>query len=624
MSGYYRVDLQKGYVNQPSQHPSLCDSSEGLIDYASTLEGPLAADLFCGAGGLSLGLDRAGIRTVIGVDHDDYALDTFRSLFGGLSLKADLSADSVIEEISDTMLKAGITVIAGGPPCQPFSRAGRATIRNLVRQGIRDPHDHRRDLWQSFLEIVSRVQPLAVIIENVPDMALADEGLILRLIVADLESQGYSVEARLIDAWRYGVPQHRQRLIVVALAEGKQFSWPEEVETHPTVDDAISDLPPLEGGWAEAGPAGWHQYEGPRTPLQVWARRGVEASDEGRIYDHVTRSVREDDREIFASMDHETRYSDIDPELRRYRDDIFDDKYKRLSGSDLSRTIIAHIAKDGYGFIHPHQHRTISIREAARLQTFPDRVRFAGPPTAQLRQIGNAVPPLLGEAIGRAVVASLGESSRRPLSTTEVSETLATWYRDNGALGLPWLEGESEWAIRLGGALLRSGDPPYLVNPIWAVVRTITRAHDVVEQRDDLRRLAAQPSRREDLERVIVAAQSASSGAPYKEDAAWRLAHLASQSSDRNILYTSGGVLRVVARTTGTNVDRENQGSDGRILAARMVGVEPLAREANLALLVIAQNVCLPVGPRCGECPLEPECAYAAEAHLQMPLVLGG
>ena len=98
-------------------------------------------------------------------------------------------------------------------------------------------------------------------------------------------------------------------------------------------------------------------------------------------------------------------------ELKRYRDDIFDDKYKRLDADDLSRTITAHIAKDGYWYIHPEQNRTLTIREAARIQTFPDHFRFAGPPTAAFRQIGNAVPPRLARAIGAAVPTILREGA---------------------------------------------------------------------------------------------------------------------------------------------------------------------------------------------------------------------
>ena len=108
-------------------------------------------------------------------------------------------------------------------------------------------------------------------------------------------------------------------------------------------------------------------------------------------------------------MDAKTRYSDLPEDMRRYRADIFDDKYKRLEENGLSRTITAHIAKDGYWYIHPRENRTLTVREAARLQTFPDRYRFAGPPSAAFRQIGNAVPPFVGEQLGVAIRGSLDE-----------------------------------------------------------------------------------------------------------------------------------------------------------------------------------------------------------------------
>jgi hypothetical protein len=169
--------------------------------------------------------------------------------------------------------------------------------------------------------------------------------------------------------------------------------------------------------------------------------------------------------------------------------------------------------------------------------------------------------------------------------------------------------------------LLKPGDPSYLVEPVWAAIRTVSSPEDVIERAPELRRLANKPSRKDDLDRLIAAASAAADDRGFKEDASWRLALVASPSSDRSILYTGKGILRVVARVTGTTVDRDNQGSDGRILAARMVGVEE-SRDANLALLVIGQSLCLPVSPRCGECPLHESCAYAGDAHLQMPLEL--
>ena len=241
--------------------------------------------------------------------------------------------------------------------------------------------------------------------ENVPDMALDREMFILRSMVFELELLGYSVQERVIDAWRYGVPQFRQRLILVAIRDGGEFEWPTE-------DPAQGDR-----GERHLRPAARSPVAGDRkverrdgSNTRVRARRSsgrcaraCRSGDDSKVFDHITRPVREDDARAFELLDSESRYSDLPEHLKRYRDDIFDDKYKRLSGDDVSRTITAHIAKDGYWYIHPEQNRTLTVREAARIQTFPDWFRFAGPPSAAFRQIGNAVPPRLGYAIGSAV-----------------------------------------------------------------------------------------------------------------------------------------------------------------------------------------------------------------------------
>ena len=140
-------------------------------------------------------------------------------------------------------------------------------------------------------------------------------------------------------------------------------------------------------------------------------------------------------------------YADLDKELQRYRADIFDDKYKRLDWNGLSRTITAHIAKDGYGFIHPEQDRTLTVREAARIQTFGDHIRFAGPPSAAFRQIGNAVPPLLAEHLGRAIIDSINEAQPERWSTQDTSRRLATWFRRRRVLSLPWLKAQTRWQV---------------------------------------------------------------------------------------------------------------------------------------------------------------------------------
>ncbi len=626
---------EKGPVVVPVPHSSACRTTVELLEFTSTATGMLAADLFCGAGGLSIGLDAAGIQTVVGIDFDKYALETFQSQFPGLALMADLSDETVLAEISQLLIEAGVAVIAGGPPCQPFSRAGRSSIRTLVEKGIRDPYDRRRDLWQSFLEVVSRVQPRAVIMENVPDMALGDESLLLRLIVEDLEVQGYAVAVRLVDAWRYGVPQHRKRLILVALADRTRFDWPEESTEIVSVDAAIGDLPIVVGGWSEAGgPDGFLGYDGPATDFQRQLRVGIPGEEGDRIYDHITRRVRDDDLQIFSQMDSATLYSEIDEKLKRYRDDIFDDKYKRLDAGGLSRTIIAHIAKDGYGFIHPSQDRTITVREAARLQTFPDRVRFAGPPTSAFRQIGNAVPPLLGQRIGEAIQESLRRAEPAILSTREVSHRLAMWHEDASSRPVtqPWLDSGSIWSVLAADAILHAADNRGIVNTVWPLIEPVDSAQALVEVADSITGLLAlpkigTPSRVEAFQAVVTAAKRSVTGNGDDLDGvsrtSLRLAQLV--AGERDVLFSERGVLRPVARYSGRPVDRANQRSDGRIEMARLVGVdEPdaeldilskprveKARLANLALLEIAQSICVPGIPHCGICPLADDCEYA-------------
>ena len=167
-----------------------------------------------------------------------------------------------------------------------------------MRHGLRDPHDQRRDLWRSFLEVVRLARPRAVLMENVPDMALDREMFILRAMVEELEQLGYTVEERVVDTWRYGVPQFRQRLILVALRDRAAFTWPRRVaQRQVTLWNAIGDMPEVEGGWRPDGGAdGWTDYDGPVDRLP--ATRCATASPRGRadrLYDHITRPVREDD-----------------------------------------------------------------------------------------------------------------------------------------------------------------------------------------------------------------------------------------------------------------------------------------------------------------------------------------
>ncbi len=168
--------------------------------------------LFAGGGGLSLGLEQAGYRVALAVDSDTQSQRTHAHNFGGLTLGADLGDPSKVAEIVGLLKQVDLSLLAGGPPCQPFSRAGRSKIRSLVASGSRPEQDDRRQLWQNFLRIALEVRPTAVLLENVPDMALGDEVSVVRQLVSSLEEAGYDTHVRLVDACSRDVgegPAHR-------------------------------------------------------------------------------------------------------------------------------------------------------------------------------------------------------------------------------------------------------------------------------------------------------------------------------------------------------------------------------------------------------------------------------
>lgn len=158
---------------------------DGWRAWVEGLDKPVAVDLFCGAGGLSLGLQQAGFEVAVAVDNDERCLATHQANFPGRVLKMDLADPEQVNKLVKLLSDIEIAVLAGGPPCQPFSRAGRSKIRSLVEEGTRPPVDDRRDLWRVFVELAERLLPSAVLFENVPDIALADESRLVREMAAN-------------------------------------------------------------------------------------------------------------------------------------------------------------------------------------------------------------------------------------------------------------------------------------------------------------------------------------------------------------------------------------------------------------------------------------------------------
>jgi DNA (cytosine-5)-methyltransferase 1 len=627
---FYGVRLVRGPFLSLPPHEAHCESEDDFREFAQELRRRdptvrLAADLFSGAGGLSLGLQQAGFDVILAADHYPEAVETHSHHFSGLSVDWDLADVDNIERIASLITRAGIDLIAGGPPCQPFSKAGRSKIRHRVHHGLRDPHDERRDLWRSFLEVVRLSLPAAVLMENVPDMAFDKEMFILRNMVEELEQLGYSVEEKVVDTWRYGVPQFRQRLILVALRDGIEFRWPDEANERVSVWNAIGDMPEVKGGWRPDGGAhGWISYTGPQTSFQRNMRVGVAEVDREKLFDHITRPVREDDAQAFAVMDATTKYSDLPAEVKRYRDDIFDDKYKRLDEDDLSRTITAHIAKDGYWYIHPRQNRTLTVREAARLQTFPDWYRFAGPPSAAFRQIGNAVPPLVARRLGAAVEESIIRSAKAPFTTQLVSARLAEWFDNRDALSIPWLKAETRWQVIAAELLLERAEAHH-VRLLWPVLRLWKTPQALSTMEKEIRNIGQLMGREQRVTRLLELAgwwgegplEPDETALDYSEvpglyasiaDLAALIVPLLGEDDSEEPVLATKGVLRVTSRFAGEPVDRKNRLTDGRLSVARMVGGGVNFRRAHLGLIELANSLCRPVEPVCSGCPLSDWC----------------
>ena len=591
--------------------------------WARSSQRPLAVDLFCGAGGLSHGLTAAGYRVALSVDSDGWSLESHAHNLPGRILQRDLSDERSRDAVVGLCENLDVDLIAGGPPCQPFSRAGRSKIRSLVDRGVRDAVDVRKELWRAFLDVVERVRPRAVLLENVPDMALGDEMLVLRTMIDRLDRAGYEADARIIDASRHGVPQHRQRLILLGFRDGGAFMWPEASGTA-TVRDAIWDLPVLDVAPNTSIGAETIVYgDREASDFAREARKDCVGADAWLVHDHSTRSVRPDDFEAFKLMTADTLYSELPSHLKRYRDDIFDDKYHRLSWAEPSRSITAHLAKDGYWYIHPEQPRTLTVREAARLQAFPDTFRFAGPRSHQFRQIGNAVPPVLGESIGAAILDSQrGCDSYLPRVSSQRAEfrsALTDWATAD-RVDAPWAYPGSPWPVTVGLICRSGGKEARLIAD--RVLHLVPELASDDESAFDL--LAAShcsegcPAL---LDRVRAAASLLSDDPNGWDSESWRDATrlgpaarrwYALMTGESGGLVASAPVLRVAGRVTGAARGRMKTNSAGRMELAKLVGASEDAATLNVAMHRIGTDVCTPRSPDCRRCPLERACRSAA------------
>lgn len=408
-------------------------------------------ELFAGSGGLAEGLLRAGFEPIAHIEMDKYAALTLKTRLsyhylkknGRLEiyydyLKRKISRQELYNIISPIELKTVINVeiinkniswlidlikenmkqkkvkkvevLAGGPPCQAYSIIGRA----------RDPYkmkkDRRNYLYRLYVRFLEAFKPSVFIFENVPGLLSAGNGRLWQDIQKYFKNAGYEAGYRLLNAHDFGVLQNRKRVIVIGWRKELNLEYPEFKKDSNInrfrVIEVFDDLPPLKPGE--------RIYTGAyiKKPSEYMKMYGIR-DEEDILTLHIARKHNERDREIYrfyieAWLKEKRRpeYDELPEELKTHRNKrVFRDRFKVVA-PDLpySQTVVAHLEKDGHYFIHPdiNQLRSISVRETARLQSFPDNFYFEGPMTAMFRQIGNAVPPLMAEKIAEKIKEMIG------------------------------------------------------------------------------------------------------------------------------------------------------------------------------------------------------------------------
>jgi DNA (cytosine-5)-methyltransferase 1 len=377
---------------------------------------PTVLDIFCGAGGMSLGFKNAGCQILGGIDQNKYAVDTHHQNFPSAKLKLPAQDIRILRDLEKLDLKADeVDILVGGPPCQVFSRVGIGKMRKLGRD---IESDHRNFLYEEFVRFVAYYKPLCFVMENVDNLANKEETL--EKIYKDFSGNrrkgypGYKVDYRVLDASEFGVPQKRLRLFIIGIRSDLEVDPPfptKQVNHRVSVGEAIYDLPELQPfvmplKTKSSGPKQKDMectYKClPQSSYQEKMRR-QKKEGEG-VWNHLCRSHNDKDIMIFEMLEQGGKYRDLPKEMMRYRVDIFDDKYKRLIWNEPAWTLTAHMKKDGLAYIHPLQHRSISVREAARIQSFPDDFVFYAPMTRMFELVGNSVPPLLAEAVAEPLV----------------------------------------------------------------------------------------------------------------------------------------------------------------------------------------------------------------------------
>ncbi len=372
------------------------------VDVDQREEGkPKAIDLFCGPGGISTGLEWAGFEPVLGVDIHEPSVETYRQNHPGAHTilgdirrinkrvdderdifevieSDDQVASTLLSEVAEEALNSNeLSLLTAGIPCQGFSIANRK----------QHDEDERNYLFEEFIRGVQLLNPKYILIENVSTMKAADDGGFVEAIEECLDILGYNVDHKILNAADFGVPQKRRRLFFLGTRTDAPLIWPEPThkDEYRSAEEALKDLPPLEAGEVSLT----YEQNGSRTEFQNLMRQGVESENE--LKNHKAPNHRQ------TTIDRVEETAPGEPMYERFKQRI------RLHPDLPGPTIIAGGIRPQFQYGHFEQSRGLTVRERARLQSFPDRFEFEGGTVQGRVQTGMAVPPLLAKEIGEAI-----------------------------------------------------------------------------------------------------------------------------------------------------------------------------------------------------------------------------
>ncbi len=349
-------------------------------------------DLFCGCGGMSWGLSKTGkFKIVAGIDIWDIALTTFKKNHSdAVTYNLDISQTNPETIMNELGFSQGeLDVIIGGPPCQGFSKNTPASWRFL--------EDPKNQLFRSYLRFVEVLQPKIVIIENVAEMFNAYGGVVRDEIIDTLKNLGYTVKATVVNMSEFNIPQKRRRCVFFASKVGTPV-FPCTANTTVSAWEAISDLPKVEQGEGFDG----MPYD---APPQNWYQEHMRR-DSMSLYNHIGRKMQPTQTKRIASIGPGQGLKDMPPELQVKGG--YSGAYGRLDYTMIAPTITRWVFHIGSGrFAHPREVRGLTMREAARIQSFSDDFVFCGSANDQAGQIGNAVPPYFMEQLAERIIDAL-------------------------------------------------------------------------------------------------------------------------------------------------------------------------------------------------------------------------